>query len=208
MTGPDSEKHWQSVYQSRATDAVSWYQKRPSTSLDLIAASGIARDAAIIDVGGGASVLVDHLLEGGFGDVTVLDVAPAALDAAKDRLGPNAVKVTWVATDIRTWNPDRIYTLWHDRAVFHFLTDRAARESYVATLKRALAPGGHVIIATFFLEGPEKCSGLPVVRYDAVSLSAELGEDFELMEERFEEHVTPSDVTQAFLWCRFRRTGA
>lgn len=206
MMAQNPETHWQSIYRTRTADTVSWYQQRPTRSVALIAATGVAKEAAVIDVGGGASVLVDQLLANGYTDVTVLDVATAALDAARGRLGTQAKKVTWVAADVLDWRSERTYALWHDRAVFHFLTDRADRERYVDTLKRALMPGGHVVMATFSLRGPEKCSGLPVVRHDAASLSAALGVDFDLMEERLEDHVTPSGVTQNFIWCRFRRT--
>ncbi len=206
MTEKSTEEHWQSVYQTRATDAVSWYQPRPDRSLAMIAATGVAKDAAIADIGGGASTLADHLLADGFTDLTVLDVSAAALDAAKARLGEKAGQVTWITGDIQTWRPERQFAVWHDRAVFHFLTAQADREAYVTTLTHALAPDGHVVMATFSPQGPEKCSGLPVMRHDASSLASALGGEFLLIEHHHEDHATPGGAKQNFIWCRFRRT--
>ena len=163
--------------------------------------------AAIIDVGGGASRLVDALLQDGYRDVAVLDLSANALDAARKRIGPAASKVDWIVADATTWRPAKTYDVWHDRAAFHFLTDPQDRAAYVERLQSAVAPGGQVIIATFALDGPEKCSGLPVQRHDSASLAAELGPDFELVETRSEIHRTPWDSTQAFQFSRFRRRG-
>ena len=159
----------------------------------------------MIDVGGGASNLVDALVKRGWGDVTVLDIAAPALEAAKERLGLSARKVHWEVADIIDWQPSRQYDVWHDRAVFHFLTEPEQREAYRRALLAGVAPGGLVIMATFALDGPERCSGLPVQRYDPASLAKELGNAFRLVEEWREEHVTPWGSTQSFNWCAFRR---
>ncbi len=199
------ERHWETLYRSKAPTAVSWYQELPALSLALIERAGIDRTARIIDVGGGASTLIDRLLEKGFATVSVLDIAPAALAAAKTRLGERARQVEWIVADVTAWRPPRPYDLWHDRAVFHFLVGEADRRKYVATLQAALAPGGHAVIATFALDGPERCSGLPVVRYSADSLAGELGADFHLIESVPETHVTPAGVEQRFMYARFTR---
>lgn len=195
--------HWNRVYETKTVDSVSWFQTRPGLSLKLIAASGICKDAAIIDVGGGASVLVDHLLEFGYTNLSVLDLAGAALKASRSRLGAKAAAVEWIKADIATFEPPRRYALWHDRALFHFLTDTSDRAGYVATLRKALQPGGTVIIATFAPDGPPKCSGLDVVRYDVDSIAAELGEGFQLLETLRETHVTPGKAEQKFNYFRF-----
>jgi 2-polyprenyl-3-methyl-5-hydroxy-6-metoxy-1,4-benzoquinol methylase len=199
------EHHWDALYRRQAPTRVSWYQDSPTLSLALIERTGIARAARLVDVGGGASVLVDRLLERGFANVSVLDVASAALAAAKARLGERAQRVEWVVADVTAWRPPGLYDLWHDRAVFHFLVEESDRRAYVATLRAALAPGGHVIIATFALDGPERCSGLPVMRYSADGLAGELGADFRLIESAPETHVTPAGVEQRFLYARFTR---
>lgn len=198
-------EHWDQVYRERQADEVSWYQARPATSLSFIEASGIGVDAPVIDVGGGASRLVDCLLDRGFGDVTVLDVAPAALELARDRLGEAAARVDWIATDVTRFVPTRRYYLWHDRAVLHFLVDEEARAAYLAALRAALAPGGALVLGTFATGGPRRCSGLPVRQYDAPTLCAELGDEFELLDATRQIHRTPGDVEQLFAWFRLRR---
>lgn len=198
-------EHWNRVYQTRAPDSVSWYQRRPDVSLELIAASGIAKDAGIIDIGGGASVLVDHLLDLGYTNLAVLDLAGAALNACRLRLGALAAAVEWFEADVTTFEPPHRYALWHDRAAFHFLTDAADRARYVATLRKTLKPGGTAIIATFALDGPPKCSGLDVVRYDEQSIAVELGDGFELRGVRREIHITPGKAEQRFSYFRFER---
>ncbi len=202
----DRKAHWQGVYARKDEDEVSWYQARPENSLRLITNTGLGLDATIIDAGGGASTLVDHLLDAGYTDITVLDIAEAALEKARARLGERAGRVRWVAADLLTWQPERQYDIWHDRAVFHFLTDAADRRRYVEVLKRALKPGGHVIIATFAPDGPEKCSGLPVMRHSPESIAAELGDGFELLEMADEHHVTPAGKVQHFNYARLKRT--
>ncbi|WFU40732.1 class I SAM-dependent methyltransferase [Bradyrhizobium sp. CB82] len=197
--------HWERVYTTKGETEVSWFQESPAISLQMISAANPGRDAAIIDVGGGASRLVDVLLQQGYRSIAVLDLSAHALDAAKTRIGPAAADVDWIVADVTTWRPARSYDVWHDRAAFHFLTERSDRVAYVDRLRSAVCGGGHVIIGTFALDGPEKCSGLPVQRYDGNSLAAELGPDFELLETRRDVHRTPWDSTQAFQFSRFRR---
>ncbi|MBI5185640.1 MAG: class I SAM-dependent methyltransferase [Nitrospinae bacterium] len=197
--------HWEGIYKTKIPTEVGWYQADPKQSLDLIAAAGIGRTQKIIDIGGGASLLVDKLMEKGFEDVTVLDISPAALNQAKSRLGKNAQKISWIEADITGFEPDRKFDLWHDRAVFHFLTDADDRKKYVKVMNLAVAPGGHLIIATFALDGPPKCSGLEVVRYSPESLAKEIGRNFELKDAVEELHVTPSGMPQKFIYCRFKR---
>ena len=201
----DRTTHWQNVYATKGEAEVSWFQDSPTISLAMIRTANSDHGAAIIDVGGGASRLVDALLQDGYRDVAVLDLSANALDAARKRIGPAASKVDWIVADATTWRPAKTYDVWHDRAAFHFLTDPQDRAAYVERLQSAVAPGGQVIIATFAPDGPEKCSGLPVQRHDSASLAAELGPDFELVETRSEIHRTPWDSTQAFQFSRFRR---
>ena len=199
----DRKRHWDAVYAAKPSTEVSWYQAVPTISLDLIQASGLSPAAKIIDIGGGASTLVDHLLSRGFSMITVLDLAAAALDQSRQRLGPAAESIDWIATDILTWQPTTCYDLWHDRAVLHFLTDPAHRTAYLAALKNALHPGATVILATFALNGPERCSGLPILRYSPEALAAELGPQFTLVHTATEDHHTPSGALQPFVYCRF-----
>lgn len=205
MTDTDRRDHWDEVYHGKGETRVSWYQETPTPSLELIDRAGITAEDAVVDIGGGASRLVDALLDRGVRTISVLDLSRAALDAAASRLGVTADRVTWIVADVTAWTPDRLYDLWHDRAAFHFLVDPAARAAYVACLTRALRPGGHAIIATFAPDGPERCSGLPVVRWDATSLAATLGDGFELVESRRHLHLTPSNAPQSFQFSLFRR---
>lgn len=204
-TTDERQQHWEGVYGSKVPTEVSWFQEAPTVSLELIFATGIDKDAWIVDVGGGASVLVDHLWGQGYRHLTVLDISAAALEHAKARLGHEAQEVEWVAGDATLWEPPRSYGLWHDRAVFHFLTDANDRRAYKTVLEHAVAPDGHVVIATFALDGPEKCSNLPVQRYSPETLAAELGEGFALEDTAVEDHQTPAGKTQKFTYCRFRR---
>lgn len=203
----DRTTHWQNVYATKSETEVSWFQASPAISLEMIRAASPDRAAAIIDIGGGASRLVDALLQDGYRNLAVLDLSANALDVAKKRIGPTASTVDWIVADATTWRPAKTWDVWHDRAAFHFLTDPRDRAAYVERLRSAVAPGGHVIIATFAPDGPEKCSGLPVQRHDSASLSAELGPEFELVETRSETHHTPWHSTQAFQFSRFRRLG-
>lgn len=197
-----SKKHWDDTYEQRGSANVSWFRQHLGLSFDLIRQAAPSHDTAIIDVGGGASTLVDDLLAANYHDVTVLDLSPAALAVARNRLGPGGAGVTWIAGDITTVElPASRYDLWHDRAVFHFLTSPIERERYVAAVRHALKPGGHVIMATFALDGPEKCSGLPVARYSSGSLHAQFDEQFELLDSRHETHVTPAGKEQRFVYC-------
>lgn len=201
MPAPGTE-HWEEVYDRDDLSTLSWHQREPAVSLELIDALGMGPGTAVVDVGGGASPLAGRLLERGFADVTVLDVAEPALEAARRRLGARASEISWIEADVRTWRPRRRFDLWHDRALFHFFVDAADRERYRETLRAALAPGGAVVLAAFAPDGPETCSGLPVARHDAAGLAAELG--FRLVEQRREEHVTPGGRIQPFTWAALR----
>ncbi|WP_407186727.1 class I SAM-dependent methyltransferase [Bradyrhizobium centrosematis] len=203
----DRTTHWQNVYATKGEAEVSWFQDDPAISLAMIRAANSDREAAIIDIGGGASRLVDALLQDGYRNIAVLDLSANALDTARRRIGATASMVDWIVADATTWRPGKTYDVWHDRAAFHFLTDPRDRAAYVERLRSAVAPGGYVVIATFALDGPEKCSGLPVQRHDSASLAAELGPDFELAETRSETHQTPWGSTQAFQFSRFMRRG-
>lgn len=203
-----SKQHWEKVYTSRAPEAVGWFQPRAEVSLDLIKASGVGKDAGIIDVGGGASTLVDDLVANGYADLTVLDLSAAALQAARQRLGAKESMVRWIEDDITTAKlaPHR-YDVWHDRAVFHFLIAAEQRAAYVRAVLHAVKPGGHVIVATFAEDGPTQCSGLPVVRYRPHELQHEFGGEFILLDHRKEAHHTPFGTVQQFTYCHFRRVG-
>lgn len=199
----DRKQHWEQVYAQKPPTEVSWFQPRPEYSLRLIAAAGVDKSQPILDLGGGASRLVDNLLDEGYRDVSVLDISAAALQHARNRLGTRAAQVTWIEADATVFEPPQTYVLWHDRAVFHFLTDPAERQAYRQRLARGLRSGGHLIIATFALDGPERCSNLPVQRYSPETLSAELGGDYTLVESTTEVHVTPAQKEQRFVYCRF-----
>lgn len=201
----DSRAHWDDTYTAKADTQVSWYQPTPQRCLALVKAAAPSLAAAIIDVGGGASRLVDGLLADGYSDLAVLDVSEVALSRSKARLGPLAHKVSWIVADITQWQPQQTWDVWHDRAVFHFLTDPSAQDSYLAALKRGTKAGSAVIMATFALTGPEKCSGLPVQRYSAATLAARLGSDFALYAEATETHATPFGTIQEFSYAAFRR---
>ncbi len=200
--------HWDNVYVTNDDSEVSWFQQTPAMSLALIDLAQVGPDAAVIDIGGGASHLVDHLLSRGHRDVTVLDISDAALSLARARLAqPLAEYVSWIVADVREWQPPRQYDLWHDRAAFHFLVEAADRAAYLARMKQAIAVGGRVILGTFAMDGPEICSGLPVRRSDAERLAAELGDQFALISSRREDHATPRQNVQPFQFCLFRRVG-
>ena len=206
MNDVNRKAHWEAVYATKDETEVSWFQENPAPSFELIALTRPTPQSAIIDIGGGASRLVDSLVAHGFSDVTVLDLSEAALASARARLGDSGNRVHWVSADVTQWHPAQAYDIWHDRAAFHFLTEPADRAAYVARLKQAIKPGGHAIIGTFALDGPEKCSGLSVNRYDAASLNAALGDGFELIDARPHQHVTPWNAIQRFQFCVFRRT--
>lgn len=201
----ERKDHWEEVYRTKSADEVSWFQPSPTISLELIRGSGLPRDAALIDVGGGASRLVDALLDEGYSDLTVLDIAGSALARSRERLGSRAAAVEWLEADATTVALPKRYDLWHDRAVFHFLTSAEDRAAYLERLGRHLAPGGCVIVATFALDGPESCSGLPVQRYSQETLTQTLDSGLALEAVVPEVHTTPAGKTQSFVYCRFRR---
>jgi trans-aconitate methyltransferase len=205
MTASERQSHWQNVYLSKGEQQVSWTQLDPQPSLGLIEKYAAGRDASIVDIGGGASRLVDALVVDGFAAITVLDLSEAALQAAKARLGEQGGSVRWVAADATAWQPPHVFDIWHDRAAFHFLVEAKDRAAYVDRLQAGVKPGGHAIIATFAPDGPEKCSGLPVQRYDPESLARTLGGAFELVERQFHRHVTPWGAAQSFQFSVLRR---
>tara|TARA_R110002096_G_scaffold138378_14_gene292048 strand:+ start:544 stop:1155 length:612 start_codon:yes stop_codon:yes gene_type:complete len=191
------ENRWDALYQAKDETGVSWFQERPQQSLDLIARSGIAKSDAIVDAGAGASRLAEYLLQEGYSDLTLLDMSATALQKAKARL-PQDAPVQCVIADIRHWVPARIYRLWHDRAAFHFLTDPEDRRAYLSVVQSALAPGGFAVVGTFAPDGPEKCSGLPIVQYDGPRLAATFGAAFRLIHSETSDHSTPSGGQQRF----------
>ena len=205
MSDLGRQAHWENVYTTKDEHAVSWFQERPDISLDLIRATGVDASAAIIDIGGGASRLVDALIDEGFDAVTVLDLSEKALATSKARLDAKGAHVQWLVADVMTWEPSQTYDVWHDRAALHFLTDPKDRAAYAERVLRAVRPGGHVIIGTFALDGPERCSGLPVIRHDAASLGKILGPSFELVESKRHDHHTPAGAIQRSQFSRFRR---
>jgi ubiquinone/menaquinone biosynthesis C-methylase UbiE len=209
MTTESRQAHWEKVYTSKGENEVSWFEEIPAPSLALIAKTGASAASAVIDIGGGASRLADALIENGFRAVTVLDLSQAALASAKARLGARADQVRWIVADVTKWEPQAaVYDVWHDRAAFHFLTEEPDRSAYVARLTRAVKPGGWAIIGAFAPDGPERCSGLPVARYDAQSLGRTLGIGFELVESCRHEHRTPRGSEQRFQFGLFRRASA
>lgn len=201
----DRKNHWENIYSEKSPLEVSWYQKEPTLSLNLIQNCQLEKSRAIIDVGGGASLLVDKLLEQGYSKLAVLDISANALELAKQRLGAKADTVEWYASDITEFVAPHSFALWHDRAVFHFLTEAMDRQKYIAALKAALPSGGYVILAAFAIGGPTMCSGLNIVQYDAAKICHELGDDFELIEEGGETHLTPAGKEQLFGCFRFVR---
>jgi len=196
------QERWEAVYRQKAADRVSWYRPHLERSLAFIEGARLSKAAAIIDVGGGASTLVDDLLERGYSDLTVLDISTTAISAAKERLGPRAGAVSWIVADItRCEIPEHHYDFWHDRAVFHFLREEQARARYVAAVRRALKPGGHIVVATFGPAGPERCSGLEVMRYSADELYGQFGRTFRKLSSFTEIHQTPTGAEQEFVYC-------
>jgi len=201
----DQETHWEKIYRQKAADTVSWYRRHLEASLALIERAAADNNASIIDVGGGESTLVDDLLVRGFKNITVLDISQTAIDVTKKRLGSAAERVHWLVTDItQAQLAPGAYDIWHDRAVFHFLSTADQRTSYVRQVMCAVRPGGHVVVSTFGPQGPTKCSGLDVVRYDADSLHHEFGTRFRMVESSTESHETPFGTTQQFLYCYCR----
>lgn len=202
----ESKDYWENIYSSKPSDSVSWFQEHAEHSIQLIKETLVPPDAAIIDIGGGASTLVDDLLKEGYSNLTVLDLSQAALNVASSRTGASGSKVHWLVDDvIKTEFGAHAYDVWHDRAVFHFLTDPKDRNAYVRQVLKAVKPGGHVIVATFADDGPLQCSGLPVMRYRADELHAEFGDAFNLLKHDKEEHHTPFGTVQKFTYCYCRK---
>ncbi len=202
------KNHWENVYQNKKPGEVSWFQPRLNQSLDLILQSRVNPEVFIIDVGGGASTLVDDLLDKGYTNLSVLDLSAAALEVSKKRLGSKVKEVDWIEGDITAVKlPEKHYNLWHDRAVFHFLTAPHDRKGYLENLNRSLKVGGHLILATFSLKGPERCSGLDIVRYSPETLQIELGRNYHLLNSLEESHKTPFGTTQEFIYCLFQHQG-
>ena len=201
-----SKSHWDTVYTSKAATQVSWFQEHAEKSLQLITRHRPPPAASVIDVGGGASTLVDDLLDAGYRQVSVLDLSGAAIATARTRLGDRATQVQWLEADVLTAVlPAEAFDVWHDRAVFHFLTSAEERETYVRQVLHAVKPGGLVIVATFAEDGPTQCSGLPVMRYSADGLHAEFGAPFTLLQQECEEHHTPFGTVQKFIYCLCRK---
>jgi len=195
----ERSRHWDDAYSTRGTQGVSWFQSEPTVSLELIVSLGLDVTTPVVDIGGGASVLADRLLRAGFTDVSVLDVSEVALKAGRRRIG-NTRSVQCLHEDLLSWSPARRYGLWHDRAVFHFLTDEEDQGVYLEKMRSALTPGGALVLATFADDGPEHCSGLPVARYSVDQLLTRLGSRFELTASRRELHATPGGALQPFTW--------
>lgn len=207
MSAPNRQAHWEHVYRTKGERDVSWFQETPGISLELIRATGTGIAASIIDIGGGASRLADALLDEGFCSITVLDLSDKALATSRARLGARAARVNWIVADVTAWQPADTFDIWHDRAAFHFLTEPRDRLAYGECVRRAVRPGGHVIIGTFALDGPERCSGLPVLRHDHATIAQVLGGSFRLAESRTDQHRTPGGAIPRFQFSRFRRGG-
>jgi SAM-dependent methyltransferase len=199
-----SAEHWNDVYSSGATTR-SWFQVVPAFSLMMLDAAGTSDRDSVIDLGGGATTLTDALLDQGYADVTVLDISATALELAQERLGPQASRVKWVVADVLTWRPERHYQVWHDRAVFHFLTTHDARQRYVDAMNAATGTRSVAVFGCFAPDGPSSCSGLPTARYDTHALAAVLGADWTPVASDREEHITPTYAVQPFTWAAFRR---
>lgn len=200
-----SKKHWETVYRQKTVEQTSWHQSIPQMSLSMVAKAAESLDIPIIDIGGGASLLADHLLDHGYSDVTILDISGAALQQAQARLGDRSDQLNWIEEDVTRFRPARRYGLWHDRAAFHFLTEAGDQQRYASVLKDALESGGQAIIATFSPSGPKKCSGLDIVQYDTLKIESILGPAFRLLETQENLHVTPGGREQWFNFFRFLR---
>ncbi len=202
----DQSRHWENVYRTKPHEELSWYEPHLATSYGWITEAAVSRQTSIIDVGGGASTLVDDLHADGFCRLTVLDLSAAAIARSQDRLGVAAEEIQWIIGDVTNFRlPEASFDIWHDRAVFHFLTDQSVRDAYINNVSRSVKPSGQVILATFSLNGPSACSGLPVCRYDSASLSQQFGAGFELVKSTTTLHHTPAGATQEFLYCQMVR---
>jgi SAM-dependent methyltransferase len=205
MSINDRQLHWEQVYHTKSSESVSWYQPSPLTSLEFVRLYELPLTAKIIDIGGGDSMLVDALLDLGYVDITVLDISATAIDKAKKRLGERADFVTWIVSDILTFQPEVQYDFWHDRATFHFLTDDKEIDTYLALLNRALKPGGRLLLGTFSEEGPDQCSGLPIRKYSESKMQERLQAFFEKIKCVTVDHITPAAKIQSFIFCGFRK---
>ena len=202
----NKKEHWEKVYSTKQLNEVSWYQPTPEVSLRFIEELAIPKDAAIIDIGGGDSLLADHLLESGYTDISVLDISAAAIERAQKRLGEKARQIHWIVSDITEFKPERQYDFWHDRATFHFLTTDNDIETYLRISQQAIRKNGKLLVGTFAENGPEKCSGLPVKQYSEESMSATIRRWFEKIKCLHTDHLTPFNTIQHFLFCSFRKT--
>jgi SAM-dependent methyltransferase len=200
------EDHWEAIYSTTGVTTLSWYEREPTCSLQFIERTGTPPSAAVVDIGAGTSTLVDRLLDYGFTKVSVLDISERALTEVRRRLGERAARVTFIQHDVLTWQPDRRYDIWHDRAVFHFLTDSADQGSYVQLAGDTVSTRGWLLLATFALDGPTRCSGLPVSRYSAEEIGKTFSPAFGLVESQRELHLPPKGVAQPFTWVRLRHT--
>ncbi|AZB00259.1 class I SAM-dependent methyltransferase [Chryseobacterium joostei] len=203
ISSSENKNHWENVYETKNAEQVSWTQKKPQTSLELIRSFGLGKEAKIIDIGGGDSNLVDYLLEEGYENITVLDISAKALEKAKERLGSSANKIKWIATDITAFEPTETYDIWHDRAAFHFLITREQVSKYISIAEKNIT--GFMVLGTFSKNGPTKCSGLDIQQYDEISLSEKFETEFEKINCITEDHMTPFGTTQNFVFCTFKK---
>lgn len=201
----DRKKHWENIYQTKELKDVSWFQPRPETSLDFFKQFNVPSDAKVIDIGGGDSLLVDHLLDLGYQDISVLDISAAAIDRAKLRLGEKAKKVKWIVADAASFKPTEKYDFWHDRAAFHFLTDEQEISNYLQTAQESINPKGVLVIGTFSEKGPKKCSGIEIKQYSETTMTDRLKKFFEKIKCITVDHKTPFDTIQNFVFCSFRK---
>lgn len=204
MNKDKTKLHWENIYTEKLAEEVSWYQQEPTVSLEFIEHLS-DKNAQIIDIGGGVSLLIDHLLQAGYANLALLDISGKAIADVKKRLSTQASKVEWFEQDITEFSPPHSYDIWHDRAVFHFLTDKQARQLYVKALKNAVKPGAHIIIAAFAKDGPKQCSDLDIVQYDRFAIQHELGDEFILLNSQEETHITPAGKEQRFIYFVFQR---
>lgn len=205
MEAFDRKKHWEYIYQTKQLNEVSWYQPTPETSLDFFKQFNVPLNAKIIDIGGGDSLLVDHLLDKGYTDVTILDISEAAINRAKQRLGDKAEKVKWIVADAAKFHPTEKYDFWHDRAAFHFLTDEQEISNYLETAQNNLRPGGVLVIGTFSEQGPKKCSGIEIKQYSETTMTDRLKKFFEKIKCITIDHTTPFGTVQNFVFCSFKK---
>lgn len=207
MENRDRKSHWENIYENRQPDEVSWYQAIPAISLDFVKLAKLPKTASIIDIGGGESFLVDYLLEEGYKNITVLDISDAAIRHARQRLGDNAKKVKWIVSDVCDFEPEEKYDFWHDRGTFHFLTNEEDIQKYIAIIRKAVKPKGYVVIGTFSDLGPQRCSGLEIHQYSEDLMERQVEPYFQKVHSRREDHLTPYNTVQNFLFCCFRKVG-